>query len=194
MNTGRRLSTAGELNTVGTVQAVCLSVSHSMSKSPAPSIQLFAGLGVQGDVHLGATVQHRSRVAQDPTQPNLRQLHLMMGELLGELQAGGFGVVAGSMGENVVTRDLDLLALPRGTRLHLGAEAVAEVTGLRNPCAQLDGLQPGLMAAVLGRDADGHVIRRAGIMAIIVNGGELRPGDSIRAELPPPPHLRLDRV
>lgn len=165
-----------------------------MSKSPAPSIQLLAGLGVQGDAHLGATVQHRSRVAQDPTQPNLRQLHLMMGELHDELQAGGFGVVAGSMGENVVTRGLDLLALPRGTRLHLGAKAVAEVTGLRNPCAQLDGLQPGLMAAVLGRDAHGGLIRRAGVMAIIVNGGGVRPGDSIRAELPPPPHLRLDRV
>lgn len=178
----------------GTVQAVCLSAGHTMSKRPAPSIRLLAGLGVQGDAHLGVTVQHRSRVAQDPSQPNLRQLHLMMGELHDELIARGFAVGPGVMGENVVTRGLDLLALPRGTRLHLGAEAVAEVTGLRNPCAQLDALQPGLMAAVLGRDPAGRLIRRAGIMAVIVTGGALRPGDGVLAELPALPHLPLERV
>ena len=188
------MSTAGELNTVGTVQAVCLSAGHSTSKLPAAFIHLLAGLGVRGDAHLGATVQHRSRVAQDPTQPNLRQLHLMMGELLDELQLRGFAVVPGQMGENVVTRGLDLLALPRGTRLMVGERAVAEVTGLRNPCAQLDGLHPGLMAAVLDRDPAGRLIRRAGIMAVIVTGGEVRPGDSVLADLPALPYLPLERV
>ncbi len=165
-----------------------------MSKRPTPFIRVLVGLGVQGDAHQGVTVQHRSRVAQDPTQPNLRQLHLMAAELHEELQARGFRVQAGSMGENVVTRGLDLLALPRGTRLHLGETAVAEVTGLRNPCAQLDGLQAGLMAAVLDHDEHGGLIRRAGIMAVIRVGGEVRPGDRVRVELPPPPHLPLERV
>lgn len=178
----------------GTVEAVCLSGTHSVSKPPAPVIRLLAGLGVEGDAHQGATVQHRSRVAHDPTQPNLRQLHLMTAEGHEELRAKGFQVQAGSMGENVVTRGLDLLALPRGTRLHLGETAVAEVTGLRNPCTQLDGLQAGLMSAVLDRDEHGGLIRRAGIMAVIRVAGELRAGDRVRAELPPSPHLPLERV
>ncbi|MGI8748669.1 MAG: MOSC domain-containing protein [Deinococcus sp.] len=177
-----------------TVEAVSRSPSHSLSKPNAAVIRLLAGLGVEGDAHLGRTVQHRSRVAQDPTQPNLRQLHLIHAELLGELGVAGFAVRAGEMGENVTTRGLDLLGLPRGTRLHLGGSAVAEVTGLRNPCAQLDGLYPGLMAAVLGRDERGGLIRRAGIMAVVLEGGELRPGDSVGVELPPEPHLPLDRV
>ena len=165
-----------------------------MSKPTVPVIRLLAGLGVQGDAHQGVSVQHRSRVVQDPTRPNLRQLHLIDAELHDELQARGFRVQAGSMGENVVTRGLNLLALPRGTRLHLGRAAVAEVTGLRNPCAQLDGLQTGLMAAVLGRDEHGALIRRAGIMAVVRAGGELRPGDRVWAELPQPPSLPLERV
>lgn len=178
----------------GTVETVSLSAVHSLSKQVAPFIRLLAGLGVEGDTHAGTTVQHRSRVAQDPTQPNLRQLHLIAGELLDELQARGFQVQAGSIGENLTTRRLDLLALPQGTRLRLGESAVAEVTGLRNPCAQLDTLQPGLMAAVLGQDEQGELIRRAGVMAVIVVGGEVWPGDTVRAELPPPPHLGLERV
>ena len=178
----------------GAVEAVCRSAAHTMSKPSVPEIRLLAGLGVQGDAHQGVTVQHRSRVAQDPTQPNLRQLHLIADELHGELQARGFRVQAGSMGENVVTRGLDLLALPRGTRLNLGETAVAEVTGLRNPCVQLDGLQTGLMAAVLGRDERGGLIRRAGIMAVVLVDGEVRPGDRVWAELPPLPHLPLERV
>ena len=157
-------------------------------------IRLLAGLGVEGDAHAGTTVQHRSRMVQDPTQPNLRQLHLIAGELLDELQGRGFQVQAGSMGENLTTRGLDLLALSQGTRLHLGKLAVALVTGLRNPCTQLNGLQSGLMAAMLGRDEHGELIRRAGIMAVIVVGGEVWPGDPVRAELPPPPHLKLERV
>ena len=177
-----------------TVETVSLSATHSMSKQVAPCVRLLAGLGVEGDAHAGTTVQHRSRVAQDPAQPNLRQLHLIAGELLDELQARGFRVQAGSMGENLTTRGLDLLALPRGTQLHLGERAVAEITGLRNPCSQLDGLQQGLMAAVLGHDEHGELIRRAGVMAVIVVGGEVRPGDPVRAELPPPPHLKLERV
>lgn len=148
----------------GTVQAVCRDGAHRLSKPQVPFIRLLAGLGVEGDAHAGATVQHRSRVAQDPTQPNLRQLHLIAGELHDELRARGFQVGPGDMGENVTTRGLELLTLPRGTKLHLGS-AVAELTGLRNPCTQLNGLQPGLMAAVLGTGERGELIRRAGVMA-----------------------------
>ena len=176
------------------VEAVCVSSTHSMSKPVAPQIRLLAGLGVEGDAHLGRTVQHRSRVAQDPGQPNLRQLHLIQAELLDELQVRGFPMGPGVLGENVLTRGLALLSLPRSARVHLGPEAVAEVTGLRNPCAQLDGLYPGLMAAVLGRDEHGTLIRRAGIMAVVLVGGDLRPGDPVWAEWPSPPYLPLDRV
>jgi MOSC domain-containing protein YiiM len=141
--------------TSATVIAVARDAAHGFSKPARDSIRLLAGLGVEGDAHAGVTVQHRSRVARDPTRPNLRQVHLIHDEL----RAGGFDVAPGAMGENVTTRGLDLLALPDGARLRLGAEAVVEVTGLRNPCVQLDGFRPGLMAA--------KIIRPAGVEVLI---------------------------
>jgi len=176
------------------VLAVSLSPGHSFSKPNTAGIRLVAGLGVEGDAHAGETVKHRSRVARDPNQPNLRQVHLIHAELFDELRDSGFAVAPGDMGENITTTGLDLLALPTGARLRLGPEAVIEVTGLRNPCAQLDGFQQGLMAAVLDRDAEGNLVRKAGIMAIVLNGGEIRPGDAITVELPPPPHHALGPV
>lgn len=177
-----------------TVQAVSRRRDHAISKHPQVSIRLLAGLGVEGDAHCGETVKHRSRVRQNPDQPNLRQVHLIHGELHDELRVAGFDVGPGEMGENVTTRRVDLLALPRGTRLRLGLEAVVEITGLRNPCSQLDGLQQGLMAATLDRDADGELVRKAGVMAVVVEGGTVQPGDRVTVELPEPPYHRLDRV
>lgn len=176
------------------VEAVNRAPEHTFSKKGADLIRLLAGLGVEGDAHLGRTVQHRSRVARDPGQPNLRQVHLIHGELHDELRAQGFDVAPGVMGENVTTRGVELLALPTGTRLKLGADAVVELTGLRNPCVQLDRFQHGLLAAVIDRDEEGNVVRKAGVMAIVVAGGDVRPGDPIEIELPPPPHSRLERV
>ena len=152
----------------GTVQAVSCSPTHPFAKPNQESIRLLAGLGVEGDAHLGKTVQHRSRVARDPSQPNLRQVHLIHAELHDELRAAGFAVSAGQRGENVTTRGIDLLGLPTGTRLRLGKTAIVEVTGLRNPCLQLDRFQSGLMAAVRGRDERGALIRKAGVMAIVL--------------------------
>jgi MOSC domain-containing protein YiiM len=178
----------------GTVIAVSRSPGHTMSKPNQGSIRLLVGLGVEGDAHLGTTVKHRSRVAKDPTVPNLRQVHLIHAELIDELEAAGFRLAPGIMGENVTTRGVDLLGLPTGARLRLGAEAVVEVTGLRNPCYQLNGLQPGLMKATLDRDAEGNLIRKAGIMAIVLAEGEIKPGDAIDVDLPPEPHRRLEPV
>ena len=178
----------------GVVIAVSRSATHTFTKPNQGSIQLLTGLGVEGDAHMGKTVKHRSRVAVDPTQPNLRQVHLIHAELHDELRAAGFVISAGQMGENVTTRGVDLLSLPTGTRLYLGDTAVVELTGLRNPCRQLDRFQPGLMAAVLGRDEHGKLIRKAGVMGIVVTGGEVCPGNPIRIKLPPQPHQPLDRV
>ncbi|PSB15568.1 MOSC domain-containing protein [Phormidesmis priestleyi ULC007] len=174
--------------------AVSRSTTHTFTKPNQESIQLLTGLGVEGDSHMGKTVQHRSRVAVDPNQPNLRQIHLIHAELHDELQAAGFAVSAGQMGENITTRGINLLDLPTGTRLHLGNKAVVELTGLGNPCAQLDQFQTGLMAAVLDRDEHGKLIRKAGVMGIVAIGGEVRSGDRIQIELPPEPHQSLDRV
>lgn len=176
------------------VTAVSSSATHSMSKPNRPAIRLLPGLGVEGDAHQGTTVRHRSRVARDPSQPNLRQVHLVHAELHDDLRPQGFEVKPGQMGENVTTRGVALLALPTGTQLRLGATAVIEITGLRNPCAQLDGLQPGLMAATLERDDAGRLVRKAGVMAVVLAGGEVRPGDPIEVELPPPPHRPLEPV
>jgi MOSC domain-containing protein YiiM len=176
-----------------TVTAVHRSPTHTMRKMLEPSIRLLTGLGVEGDAHAGVTVKHRSRVAADPTQPNLRQVHLIHSELHKELHTRGLQVQAGEMGENITTRGLDLLGLPVGTRLQIG-QAILEITGLRNPCVQLDGLEPGLMKAVLGRDADGNLIRMAGIMGVVFAGGIVQAGDEIHVELPPEPHRALERV
>lgn len=176
------------------VTAVSRCSNHAFSKLNQQSIRLVAGLGVDGDAHLGETVKHRSRVRQDPSQPNLRQVHLIHSELHDELRAKGFAVSAGQMGENITTRGIDLLGLPAGTKLHIGDMAMIEVTGLRNPCSQLDNFQSGLMAAVLDHDEDGNLIRKSGIMAIVLTGGEIRPGDPIRVELPPLPRHPLEKV
>lgn len=176
------------------VLAVHRSDRHGFSKTPVEHIVLLAGLGVQGDTHSGVTVQHRSRVARDPSQPNLRQVHLLQAELLDELATRGMAVQPGAIGENVTTRGIDLLALPEGTRLVLGAHAVVEVTGLRNPCAQLDHFMPGLMAAVLDRTPDGELVRKSGVMGIVLHGGMLGAGDAIAVHLPEQPHRRLRPV
>jgi MOSC domain-containing protein YiiM len=168
------------------VVAVSRSPTHTLSKPNEPGIRLVAGLGVEGDAHRGETVKHRSRVRRDPTQPNLRQVHLIHAELFDELRAAGFDLGPGQMGENITTRGLDLLGLPAGARLRLGETAVVEITGLRNPCTQLDAIQPGLMAAVLDRDEEGNLIRKAGVMGVVLVGGEIRPGDPIAVELPRP--------
>jgi MOSC domain-containing protein YiiM len=176
------------------VTAVSRSPTHTFSKPAVPTIRLLAGLGVEGDAHVGATVKHRSRVLRDPTAPNLRQVHLMHEELHDELRDGGFELGPGELGENVTTRGVDLLGLPAGSLLRLGADAVVEVTGLRNPCVQLDHHRQGLTAAVLARDAAGEVVRKAGVMAVVRADGEVRPGDAIAVELPPPPHRPLEVV
>lgn len=178
----------------GTVVAVSTDSEHRFSKHVRDRITLLEGLGVEGDAHMSKTVQHRSRRAQDPTLPNLRQVHLIHSELLDELNAGGFQVAPGDLGENVMTRGINLLSLPLGTRLRLGADAVVELTGLRNPCRQLDDFQPRLMAAVLDRDDQGKLIRKSGVMSVVVAGGELRAGDRIAVELPTEPHSALQPV
>jgi MOSC domain-containing protein YiiM len=177
----------------GRVEAVSQTSTHRFSKQPRIWIRLLAGLGVEGDAHLGATVKHRSRVARDPTQPNLRQVHLLHQELLEELKIKGFVIGPGDIGENILTRGVNLLGLPTGTVLRIGSAAV-EVTGLRNPCVQLDRFMPNLMAATLDRDAAGTLIRKAGVMAVVLADGEVRPGDSIETILPAPPHRKLQPV
>ncbi|HEY4205144.1 MAG TPA: MOSC domain-containing protein [Xanthobacteraceae bacterium] len=176
------------------VTAVSLSKGHHFSKPNTLEIRLLTGLGVAGDAHMGETVKHRSRVARDPTQPNLRQVHLLHEELFDELRGRNFTVTPGDMGENVTTRGVDLLGLPTGTRLHIGSSAVVEVTGLRNPCIQIDRFQKGLMAATLDKDEDGNLIRKAGVMSVVLAGGDVRAGDAIKVVLPDGPHQPLQPV
>ncbi|MBC5766646.1 MOSC domain-containing protein [Ramlibacter albus] len=176
------------------VIAVHRSGSHSFTKYAEEAVTLVPGLGVQGDAHSGETVKHRSRVARDPSQPNLRQVHLIHAELFDELVEKGFAVFPGDLGENVTTRGIDLLALAEGTILRLGTDARVRVTGLRNPCSQLDRFLPGLMAAVLDRDAQGQLVRKAGVMGVVLSGGEVRPGSPISVEIPPAPHRPLAPV
>jgi MOSC domain-containing protein YiiM len=178
----------------GIVIAVSRSAGHDFTKPNVGSIQLLTGLGVEGDAHLGATVQHRSRVRRDPSQPNLRQVHLIHAELFDALRPAGFDLAPGLLGENVTTRGVDLLALPTGALLRLGETAVVEVTGLRNPCLQMNELQPGLMAATLDRDAEGNLVRKAGVMGVVRAAGWVRAGDAITVELPQAPHRPLAPV
>lgn len=178
----------------GTVTAVSKSKSHTFSKINSDSILLLKGLGVEGDAHMGKTVKHRSRVAKDPSQPNLRQVHLIHSELFDELTQKGFEIQEGQIGESITTKGIALLDLPKGTLLHIGKTAKIEITGLRNPCKQLDNIQQGLMKAVLDKDQDGNLIRKAGIMGIVIEGGEVSVGNTIEIVLPPKPHIKLAPV
>lgn len=177
----------------GIVAAVSRDATHNFTKPNVESIELVAGLGVKGDAHWGETVQHLVRVREDPTKPNLRQVHLIHGELHDELKQRGFAVGPGDIGENITTRGIDLLSLPRGTRLHVGGDAVVELTGLRTPCKQIERFQPGLLAAV-SQDTNGNPFFKSGIMGIVVKGGVVKAGDAIRVELPEGPHQKLGKV
>jgi len=179
---------------VAKVTAVNKSLTHTFRKYPQNWIKLLAGLGVEGDAHMGKMVKHRSRVRVDPTVPNLRQVHLIHCELFEELAGQGFSVDAGDMGENITTSGVNLLGLPRDTLLAIGESAVVKVTGLRNPCLQLDHFQDGLMAAALDQDAEGNLIRKAGIMGVVLHGGLVKVDDPILITLPPLPHQPLERV
>lgn len=183
------------------VAAVSRDETHQFSKVPVESITLVSGLGVVGDAHAGTLVQHRSRVRRDPNQPNLRQVHLIHAELFEEARELGHELAPGDLGENVLTAGLDLLSLPTGTLLGLGDEAVVRLTGLRNPCVQINDFRPGLLKVVLSR-GDGiptdepapstaspdiariPYIRKAGVMAVVETGGEVRPGEAITVTVP----------
>ncbi|MFM0632134.1 MOSC domain-containing protein [Paraburkholderia xenovorans] len=178
----------------GKVIAVHVNASHTFSKQSVWQIMLLKGLGVEGDAHCGATVKHRSRVARDPTQPNLRQVHLIHGELFDELSEKAYSVRPGDLGENITTHGLDLLSLPVGTELHIGEHSVVTLTGLRNPCAQIDHFQAGLMKAVLGRSPEGKLLRKAGVMAVVTTAGPVTSGDKITVKMPPPPYRELEMV
>jgi MOSC domain-containing protein YiiM len=184
----------GERGDRGRVVAVSRDSSHDFSKPVVDEVTLLEGLGVEGDAHAGRTVQHRSRVARDPSQPNLRQVHLIHAELFDEVAEVGFAVAPGEMGENITTRGIDLLGLSTGALLHLGADACVRVTGLRNPCQQINDFEPGLLREVLGRAEDGSVRRRGGVMAVVVSGGTVRAGDRIRVENPAGDHQPLGPV
>lgn len=175
------------------VVAVAASPTHSFSKPTQPEIELIEGIGVRGDAHSGTTVQHEFLVAKDPSKPNLRQVHLIHGELLADLADQGFPVQPGELGENLTTDGVELLQLPVGTRLVIGT-AVVTITGLRSPCQQINGLHPGLMQKLLRKRSDGQVERLSGVMGIVSRGGTVRPGDPITVELPPEPHHRLTTV
>ena len=176
------------------VVAVSKDGQHRFSKEPCEHITLLEGVGVQGDAHAGVTVQHLGRVARDPLQPNLRQVHLVHQELFDEARAAGYELAPGDLGENILTAGLDLLGLSRDTLLHIGPRAVVRVTGLRNPCAQIDGFRKGLLKVAAVRHEDGRVVLRAGIMGVVTVGGDVLPGDGIDVELPDPPHHALERV
>ncbi|WP_196260529.1 MOSC domain-containing protein [Pelagibacterium limicola] len=178
----------------GEVLAVHSSPVHGFSKTSADAIRLIAGLGVAGDAHSGVTVRHRSRVRANPDQPNLRQVHLIASELLDEVNGEGFDVAFGALGENMTTRGIDLINLPRGTVLRFGTDAAVEITGLRNPCSQIDNYRPGLLKRMVGKREDGTPLLRTGIMGVVRTGGVVRGGDAIAVELPDAPHVRLERV
>lgn len=175
------------------IVAVNRSDDYTFSKASIEEITLIAGLGVEGDAHFGARVQHRHRVAQDPDQPNLRQVHLIHSELFDDVAAAGFTVGPGELGENITTVGIDLLGLPTGTTLRLGDEALVALTGLRNPCGQINGFQDGLLGELIER-VDGRTVRRGGVMAVVVQGGLVRPGDTIQVSLPPGRHTPMQRV
>lgn len=176
------------------VVSLSTSPTHSMSKKKVTQVELIKGIGISGDAHAGKKVKHRSRVRQNPDQPNLRQVHLIHSELFEELSTKGFMIKAGEMGENITTKGIDLLALSKGCILSIGSDVKVEITGLRNPCDQLNGLQEGLLNAVLDKDGNGKLIRKAGIMGVVLTSGIVKNGDKIIEFYQPEKHQALERV
>lgn len=183
-----------EISKNAQVSAVSKSNTHSFSKTPSTSINLIEGHGVEGDAHSGKTVKHRSRIAKDPSQPNLRQVHLIHSELHDELIEQGFRVGPGIMGENITTKGIDILGLPRDSLLRIGDNAVIKITGLRNPCKQLEDYQKGLLKALLDKTPDGELIRKSGVMGIVISGGVIKTDDLIKIQLPDKPYHKLECV
>jgi MOSC domain-containing protein YiiM len=184
----------GDGRIVAHVTSVNVSAVHDFSKSPQREIELLEGLGVAGDAHCGTTVKHRSRVKRNPSQPNLRQVHLLQSELFDEVAQNGHPLRPGDMGENVTTTGIDLLALPRDTVLRLGETAEVQLTGLRNPCWQIDNFQQGLLKHMLGVGEHGRIVRKAGVMAVVRRSGPVCAGDHVTVVLPDLPHQRLEKV
>lgn len=182
------------MKTSGKVISVSLCEKHNFSKEPVEKIKVVKGIGVEGDAHSGEKVQHLSRVRVNPDQPNLRQVHLIHKELLDELSTKGFSLKAGDLGENILTEGLELLTLPQKTLLKIGETVRLEVTGLRNPCKQIENFREGLLKEVLDKDEEGKIVRKTGIMSIVLEGGVVKPGDMIEVVLPPEPHHPLERV
>lgn len=177
----------------GKVVAVAARKGHGVGKMPREGVMLHAGLGIEGDAHCGDKVKHRSRARFNPSLPNLRQVHLIHAELFDELAIKGFNITPGQMGENITTREIDLLGLTTGAQLQIG-KAIIELTGVRNPCIQLERMMPGLMAACLDRDANDNLIRKAGVMGVVITGGDIKPGDAIIVMLPDGLHTPLKPV
>ena len=177
-----------------TVVSVSASGKHNFSKQPMSEISLIKEIGIEGDAHAGKKIQHRSRAAKDPDQPNLRQIHLIQEELFSDLKMAGFDIGPGDIGENITTKGIDLLNLPKGTILKIGSSALIEITGLRNPCIQTDSFREGLMSALVEKEPNGYIRRKAGVMGIVLEGGSIKPGDLIRIDLPAEPRNKLEPV
>jgi MOSC domain-containing protein YiiM len=176
-----------------TVLAAHRSSDHTFSKGRVESIDLVAGLGVVGDAHMGAQVKHRSRVKADPTQPNLRQVHLIASETLTEANEAGYDVDAGDLGENITTAGVDLFSLPVGTTMQIGTALIA-LTGLRNPCVQIDAFADGLQGQMLGRDENGKLVRKSGVMAVVLRGGTVTTGDAITMAAPAGEPIPMEKI
>lgn len=168
------------------IVSVHSSGTHDFSKQPRASIRLLAGFGVEGDAHAGRSDQHLFHIKRFGQHPNLRQFHLIQAELFDVLATHGFDVPPGALGENARTIGVDLLALPARTRLHVGPSAIIEITGLRNPCVQIERFRPGLLAHLVER-SDKGLVRKAGVMSVVLNSGEVAPHDKIEIELPKGP-------
>ncbi|GIK02293.1 hypothetical protein Aspvir_006342 [Aspergillus viridinutans] len=177
------------------ILSVSKSSSHSIAKTPVPSITLIPNHGVDGDCHAGQTTQHR---AQAQRTPNLRQVHLVpvetLRELSGRFSAAAAGrnakpLSAGEIGENITTEGVELSTLPLGTELHFLSgegkeEAIVVLTGVREPGPGMDKCRAGLKNVCVVRDG-GRVVRRlAGVMGTVKKGGMLRPGMGIRIVKP----------
>jgi MOSC domain-containing protein YiiM len=175
----------------GKVVAVCAAPKHRFSKTPCLSIALVAGLGVEGDAHFGSLVRHRYLARRNPRAPNIRQVHLIPVELFDELQAVGYDVAPGDLGENIVTAGLDLESLPLDTELRICSAAV-RLTGLRTPCVLIDRFSAGLKTRLVA-DGPGPPFR-AGVMGVVTVGGVVLPGDRIRTVFPAAPRLELPSI
>ena len=143
------------MSAAGSVAAVCVSERKGTIKQPVPEIRLRRRHGVEGDAHAGDW--HR-------------QVSLLADESVDKMREKMPDIPSGAFAENILTKGIELHALPPGTRLRIGGSVLLEITQIGKECHA---------DCAIRRQVGDCVMPREGVFAIVLEEGVIRAGDVI---------------